>query len=311
MWYLIAEISVYLVSGWVLGVFSGWFFRGASGQKDVEDLHAYWTGRVKSIEHQFTGAREELKLASHRRETLEETLKEKVTALERVAGHLGEAEKTKAELHIRLGRVVMERDDLLRRLESGEGQPPSSDVTQLRELLEQREGDLAAAVRRAEQLEPLIGRIEELKGSLAQLAPLRNELASALSQITELERAIRERQSEILARDEEIGRLRHRVRELEDTFPPTQVASNGNGHPHVQHAAGENGASGGGDRDDLKQIRGIGHVIERSLNEIGIYKFEQIAGWTPQDVEQLDGFQARIRRDEWVAQARKLAGKEN
>ena len=216
-------------------------------------------------------------------------------------------------MQIRLGRVVMERDDLKHRFDSLEGQPCSSGVTELRELLEQREGELAAAMRRTQQLEPLIGRIEELKGSIAQLEPLRNELASARSQITALERAIREHQSEIASRDEEIGRLRHRVRDVEDAFPATQVASNGNGHPDVRHTprVREAGASGSGERDDLKRIRGIGHVIERSLNEIGVYTFEQIAQWTPEDVERLDGFQARIRRDGWVAQAQKLSGKEN
>lgn len=66
-----------------------------------------------------------------------------------------------------------------------------------------------------------------------------------------------------------------------------------------------------GRADDLKQIRGIGPVIETLLNQLGFWHFDQIAGWKARDIayvdERLVGFHGRISRDEWVRQAQALA----
>ena len=62
--------------------------------------------------------------------------------------------------------------------------------------------------------------------------------------------------------------------------------------------------------DDLKLIVGIGPVLERMLFQLGISTYGQIARMNDRDIDALDGrlpeFPGRIRRDEWVAQARAL-----
>ena len=62
--------------------------------------------------------------------------------------------------------------------------------------------------------------------------------------------------------------------------------------------------------DNLKQIKGIGPVIEAKLNAAGINSFAQIASWTKKQqaefAEQLS-FAGRIEREEWVSQAKVLA----
>lgn len=67
----------------------------------------------------------------------------------------------------------------------------------------------------------------------------------------------------------------------------------------------------GGRADDLKEIVGIGPVLERLLNSIGVWHFDQIAAWKARDIALVDGkmegFKGRITRDEWVKQARVLA----
>jgi len=67
-----------------------------------------------------------------------------------------------------------------------------------------------------------------------------------------------------------------------------------------------------GTKDDLKQISGVGPKLEGLLNQNGIYYFWQIADWTAKDVdtmdERLEVFRGRIKRDEWVSQAKSLAG---
>ena len=65
-----------------------------------------------------------------------------------------------------------------------------------------------------------------------------------------------------------------------------------------------------GEEDDLKRIKGIGPVNEKALNELGIYKFRQIAAWTPENVDWVEDFMSfpgRIEREDWIAQAKTLA----
>ena len=66
----------------------------------------------------------------------------------------------------------------------------------------------------------------------------------------------------------------------------------------------------GGAADDLKRIKGVGPGLEKTLNELGIYHFDQIAAWGAAHVEWVDArlkFKGRITRDEWIDQAKTLA----
>lgn len=66
---------------------------------------------------------------------------------------------------------------------------------------------------------------------------------------------------------------------------------------------------GGG--DDLKAIKGVGPALEASLNDMGIWHYDQIAAWNADEVEWMDDnlvrFKGRVSRDGWVEQARVLA----
>jgi predicted flap endonuclease-1-like 5' DNA nuclease len=65
-----------------------------------------------------------------------------------------------------------------------------------------------------------------------------------------------------------------------------------------------------GQVSDLKRIRGIGILIERKLRALGVTSYEDIASWTPEDVDrvgQLLDLQDRIEREHWIEQARMLA----
>ena len=65
-----------------------------------------------------------------------------------------------------------------------------------------------------------------------------------------------------------------------------------------------------GDVDDLKRIRGIGVLIEKKLNSLGVTHYEQVANWTGADIERIShilDFKGRIERENWIEQARILA----
>lgn len=66
----------------------------------------------------------------------------------------------------------------------------------------------------------------------------------------------------------------------------------------------------GGKADDLKRIRGIGKQNEGRLHGLGVWHFDQIAAWTPDEVKWVGGYLAfpgRIEREDWQAQAKVLA----
>lgn len=71
------------------------------------------------------------------------------------------------------------------------------------------------------------------------------------------------------------------------------------------------GVQGVDDKDDLKKIRGIGPVLENTLNSLGIYRYAQLAALSAAEIQDIAGklqtFPDRIHRDGWIDQARDLA----
>lgn len=76
---------------------------------------------------------------------------------------------------------------------------------------------------------------------------------------------------------------------------------------HQQAAQGEFGSRG----DDFTRLKGVGPKLAAQLRDLGVTSFAQIAAWSEADIERVDAqlgrFQGRIRRDNWVEQARLLA----
>ncbi len=67
-----------------------------------------------------------------------------------------------------------------------------------------------------------------------------------------------------------------------------------------------------GTPDDLKMIKGVGAVLERRLNEAGVFHFWQIAQMRKAQMDALEAvlrFPGRMVRDNWKAQARAFAKK--
>ena len=62
--------------------------------------------------------------------------------------------------------------------------------------------------------------------------------------------------------------------------------------------------------DDLKQIKGVGAVMEGVLNDKGIYLYSQLANLTEHEADwvndAIEAFPGRIHRDRWIQQAKQL-----
>ena len=67
-------------------------------------------------------------------------------------------------------------------------------------------------------------------------------------------------------------------------------------------------ATGG---DDLTRVKGLGPKLAATLQELGVTSFAQMAAWDDAEIDRIDAqlgrFEGRIRRDDWVGQAKLLA----
>ena len=66
----------------------------------------------------------------------------------------------------------------------------------------------------------------------------------------------------------------------------------------------------GGKGDNLTLIDGVGNAIEKKLNALGIYHFDQVAAWTKANETWIGneiGFPGRPERENWVRESKILA----
>lgn len=129
----------------------------------------------------------------------------------------------------------------------------------------------------------------------ARLSGLENELLTVRNERKDIEWQFQQQQSDLEAKLRECGEARRQLEaELESlrratTAPPRQFMS----APAVL--------------DDLKHIYGVGPVLEKLLNGLGVYQFRQVAKWNADDIRffdaQLHDFHGRIERENWVRSA--------
>jgi predicted flap endonuclease-1-like 5' DNA nuclease len=150
--------------------------------------------------------------------------------------------------------------------------------------------------------------IQRLRETIEELNRFKDEVEKKDIALREAEER---RVMDISEREEEIGALRKRLVEYRvaqrfgaQSKTTGSVESPTQGLP----AAGRQTGKARSQKDDLKQIHGIGPVMERVLNRMGMFTFRQIAEWNERDVEQmaseLNTYPERIRHDNWIAGAK-------
>jgi predicted flap endonuclease-1-like 5' DNA nuclease len=134
------------------------------------------------------------------------------------------------------------------------------------------------------------GDLTNLRGRIAELEPL---IAQQEAQIGTWETRYA---AAVAEKDAELSECRGRVAKLAGQLSSRNAAT------PVQQMLPTH------DHDDLKKIYGIGPVLEKRLNDLGIYFFREIAMWTKEDILRYEGqlkeFRDRIVRDNWVEGAR-------
>jgi molybdopterin-containing oxidoreductase family membrane subunit len=99
----------------------------------------------------------------------------------------------------------------------------------------------------------------------------------------------------------------HEVEDIQVEETHTSTEETTNALKKLISVVGESSAD---NKDDLKQINGLGPVMESKLNEIGIYSFEQISKMTSSEYvllsEIIDAKTGKAEKDDWAGQAKEL-----
>lgn len=230
---------------------------------------------------------------------------------------------TKLEaLHAQYGELLGENEQLAATV---------SMLTANKELIEQelveREERARAADRRVTDHDGLLDKLRhELDQKSTRLSTIELEHRACDMRITNLEGDVMQRRKVALKLEEDLITARRRQAQYESTIHElnSRLAEFEGGSKKaaisVDHPGGNKKRSSKpawvlsgpskGSPDDLKEVKGIGPVLEKMLNKLGIYYFEQIAQFNESDVEwvttQLDSFPDRVYRDKWMKQASKL-----
>lgn len=181
--------------------------------------------------------------------------------------------------------------------------PLQAELSTLRASLEGKDSELQMLQARAGDLGPLQAELSALKASLegkdseiqmlqaraGEIEPLRIQLNDCGAKLQAAEGKL-VAQASAAELEAEVARLRSRVHDLETmhlralTPPPEE------------------------EWDDLEAINGVGPVLAKMLNRLGIYTFKQVAVWNDKQVEwvdrQLEDFHGRIERENWIESAK-------
>ena len=289
--------------------------------KSLMDQNSQYQASNKDAKMRASELSAALKEAFERRDELQRQIKD-------IRGNLELAVRQRDQLQHQARQsggtdaAIKERDEkifkLSRELENWQERlPPLIErFRQRNEDAERLEADLAAAQERIDALESMVG------SDQTRVEPVdREALGEDLDASNE---PIDEENDELVAADEM----------LDDDADGDSAAGQADEAETFEEAAGaeetgisaedyEDGdaseASDFGDlpddtgslpRDDLKLIKGVGPAIEKTLNEMGIFRFHQIAEMSEYDIDRiahrLKGFRSRIYREDWIGQARDL-----
>ncbi len=216
------------------------------------------------------------------------------------------------------------RDELQRQLKDIRGNLESAvaERDQLRDNASSE--DLAERDSRIEKL------VQELKNWQDRLPPLIEKFQQRNAEAQQLEQQLADAQERIEALEEMVGSEQTRVEPVDpESLGDELDASNETiiepvvesindvaddetpaAEPIVVESADGDGSDDKAAGDDLKKIKGVGPAIEKTLNELGIRRFDQIAQMSEYDIDRvanrLKGFRSRIYREDWIGQARDL-----
>lgn len=271
MIYLIVKILVLLILAGLIGALIGWFFRGVRDGERIEAQQSENTARLHALRSERNAAEAKLQ-ALAATSTADADAGRRADAAEQAAADAAAAlAAAKAETEAAESRATALAAELAAAKQSG------ADAE-------------AAAVQRAEAAEAALADCQAEVASLAAAAETPAQPASPVLQA-------------LLAEPEP----EPYVEQAAEPEPEPENAAEDDPADEQAPQPMEEPADGG---DDLRRISGVGPKIEGLLHEMGIWRYSQIAAFTPAEVAWVDErlrFKGRIDREDWIGQAKAFA----
>jgi predicted flap endonuclease-1-like 5' DNA nuclease/peptidoglycan hydrolase CwlO-like protein len=302
-----------------IGAVVGWVIRGNRSQEEKAAINAGWQEQIEAQEKETDrlvernkGLMEQVSQSQASHKDANNRARELSLAIQEAFARRDELQREIKDIRSNLEVAVVERDQLQSAVEAR-----SDD----QDLMSQKDERIEKLTRELEnwqnRLPPLIERFRDRNEKAERLE---TELAAAKERIRVLEaekEAARGASIEAVHDPEELTDgldvPNDPANELVDENPDNDAESlpepareyERESDPEMEGNTGRHAS-----RDDLKLIKGVGPAIEKTLNEIGIFRFEQIADMSEYDIDRvanrLKGFHSRIYREDWIGQARDL-----
>jgi predicted flap endonuclease-1-like 5' DNA nuclease len=313
-----------------VGAIAGWILRGKRTEHEKAAVSAGWQEQIEAqrkesarLVHQNKGLMEQVSQFQAQHTDAKNRAKELSLAVQEAFARRDELQREIKDVRSSLETVLSERDQLASNI-----QTRTTDADVLREKDERIEKLARELENWQNRLPPLIERFR-MRNEEAERAEA--ELEEARERIRELEEA---RSAEEDGEETRIEPVHH-PEELTDGLDASNDASDEDIETEINAAFADGDIDVDDDepsaedsavlaaavavelesgprerRDDLKMIKGVGPAIEKTLNEMGIFNFRQIADMNEYDIDRvarrLKGFHSRIHREDWIGQARLL-----
>jgi predicted flap endonuclease-1-like 5' DNA nuclease len=295
----------------IVGVVVGWFARSNRAVSEKSAINEGWQEQLEAQRSEHARLLDQNKSLMDQNSQYQASNKD--------------AKMRASELSSALKEAFERRDELQRQLKDIRGnlETAVSERNQLRDSTAQQDLEQQVAERDA-HIEKLA---VELKNWQDRLPPLIERYQQKNAAAEELEQQLAAAHERIESLEHMVGSEQTRVEPVDpDALGDTMDASNepieaDDGEEEDFAAAGDGGREADPThndydsddrpgRDDLKLIKGVGPAIEKTLNELGISRFDQIAQMSEYDIDRvahrLKGFRSRIYREDWIGQARDL-----
>lgn len=283
-------------AGVIAGLVAGWLIRARRSRREKSVVNAGWQ---EQLEAQRT---EHARLLDQNKNLMEQ--------VSQIRASQSDVSKRAASLATALKEAQERRDELQR-----DNKDLRSEIEALTETRRRLEQDLRNLAATDSSLNTALAEKDE------KIFKLSRELESWHNRLPPLIERYRERDADAQRLEQELAEARETIDALE--------SAPGTGETRVE-SVGRDALSDGLDasndtmglttsltarpayalQDDLKRIKGIGPAIEKTLNELGIFRLQQIAEMSEYDIDRvadrLRGFRSRIYRENWIGQAREL-----
>lgn len=313
-----------LVVALIIGILIGWVGRGSRAISEKSAINEGWQEQFAAQSNEHERLLEQNKSLMEQNSQYQASNKDAKMRASELSGALKEAFERRDELQRQLKDIrgnleaaVTERDQLQSDIHSRSS--AHVDATAALQVRDERIAKLEKELENWQgRLPPLI---EKFRQRNADAEELELELAAAHERIEALETMIGSDQTRVEPvdpdamtdgmdasnepiddePDEPLGD------EPEELIAAEELEDNTD---NDDDEALESLASSNHPRDDLKKIKGVGPAIEKTLNEMGICHFNQIAEMSEYEIDRvahrLKGFRSRIYREDWIGQARDL-----